>query len=99
MHIYSRVPCRPPPGDLAKASRTAGPAPGTSGHKPEPESDTRLKLISVPADANVTYPRLSFPYLFLIFLKDQDPIYVLLQSICQVSESAQVGLLCVRTRL
>jgi len=45
----------------------AGPAPGTSGHEPESESDTRLEFISGPADDNVTHPRLSFPGLCLIF--------------------------------
>jgi hypothetical protein len=33
----------------------AGPAPNAGGHEPEPEFDTQLELIGVPADSNVKH--------------------------------------------
>jgi hypothetical protein len=43
----------------------AGPAPNAGDHEPEPESDTHLELLSVPADSNVKHPRLSLSNLSL----------------------------------
>jgi len=45
----------------------AGPAPDTDGHESEPGFDSRLELISVPADVDVKHSQLSFRNLLLIF--------------------------------
>ena len=62
----------------------AGPAPDL--HEPEPESDTHLQLIRVPADTDVSN---SSHFLALLFdvSKYQDPLHTLLEYIAEVSIS------------
>lgn len=62
----------------------AGPAPDQ--HEPEPESDTRLQLTGVPADADVSNFRQQCEFQIVFdSLKYQDPLHTLLEYISEVS--------------
>ena len=63
--------------------RGAGPAPDFGER--EPESDRRLELISIPADADVCIHCHHFFYPLLKFSKYQDPLHILSTHIAEVS--------------
>ena len=62
----------------------AGPAPDL--HEPEPESDTHIRLMGVPADDDVRDSH-HLPTLLFDASKYQDPLHTLLGYIAEVSMS------------
>lgn len=57
-------------------------------HEPEPESDTSLELIEIPANSHVSNSSHHFPS-FVDVSKYRDPLHVMLEYIAEVSISVE----------